>query len=270
LQTWLAGTRSPVYFPGAPNDPDFTADKTLFPNKTDWLAFRDGAGGRGNSLCGGNAQCGVEFKLVRDESAVVTLTSLAEVPGLPPAAGTAISKVWPVSLFRFGAKDTSGAFREIATDDDEKIKVSANGLPQFGPWKDAPDLPVGLAQYLAGYMGTLNTPDTGPISGSGFPFFNENQKACAQFTEGISGIDISKTWTLEPKRAADLPWEEATPDFFPWNIGTAGWDGTHDVIFSQAPGELSWTTSAFSEIGTAQDGAKFSMRCKLTISWTDL
>jgi len=270
LQTWLAGTRSPVYFPGAPNDPNSTASPTLFPNKTDWLAFRDGAGGRGNGLCGGNAQCGVDFKLVRDEIAVITLTSLAESSGFPPSTGTAISKEWPVSLFQFGAKNTSGAFREIATDDDDKIKVSANGLPQFGPWKDAPDLPVGLAQYLLGYMGSISSSELDAISGSGFPFFNKKQKGCAQFAEAISGIDIAKTWTLEPKRAIELPWEEATPDFFPWNIGTADWDGTHDVFFAQAPGELSWTTSASSETGDSTNGAKFSMSCKLTITWTDL
>jgi hypothetical protein len=207
---------------------------------------------------------------VRDEAAVITLTSLAESTGFPPSTGTAISKAWPVSLFQFGAKDTTGAFREIATDDDDKIKVSANGLPQFGPWKDVPDLPVGLAQYLAGYMGSISNSGLDAISGSGFPFFNQKQKGCAQFADSISGIDIEKTWTLEPKRARDLPWEEATPDFFPWDIGTAGWDGTHDVVFAQAPGELSWTTTASAERGTAQNGAKFSMSCKLTIKWTDL
>lgn len=274
LQTWIEGTRSPVYFPGAPNDPEPTANPrtvaTLFPTKAAWLTFRDSAGGPGNGLCGGNAQCGVEFKLVRDESAVITLTSKAAVTGFPEETGTAIAKAWPLRLFQFGAKDTVGAFREVATDDDDKIKVSANGVPQFGPWKDSPDLPEGLVQRLAGYMGSIRNDRIDVIQGSGFPFFNKKQKGCAQFADAISALDISKTWTLDFTPSIELPWEEATGHFFPWEIGTAGWDGIPDVVFAQEPGELSWTASASAETGSAQNGVKFSMYCKLTITWRDL
>ena len=284
LQTWLEGTRSPVYFPGAPNDPEPTANPrtvaTLFPTKAAWLTFRDSAGGRGNGLCGGNAQCGVQFFLVNDPGAVVNLESSVTGGFFPDRTGTAISRAFPVDFFRFTDNslinhDMRGIFRELILDVEGKTKVSASGLPEFGPWKVYPDAPSGLAdvQQLQNYMGRLEPLGPGAgisLTGSGFPFFNKNQKACSQFSETVAAIDLPQKWTLDPKPAFLLPVENATPDFEQLNITTAGWDGLHETVFEKLANEVSWTTSASAQESGGGYTNQFAMRCKIKITWTDV
>jgi hypothetical protein len=286
LQTWLASTRSPVYFPGAPNDPEPTANPrkvpTLFPNKAAWLAFRDSAGGQGNSLCGGNAQCGIDFKLVHDPLMVLnasTLRSFIGSDGGYSNEGTAITQQNPLvelsymDLFSKPASENAyvGYTRTPQKNNDDKYKIDAYGNILFNEWVNNP-ANDSKAQYLKNLVGKWNT-TTDELKG--FPFFNKNQKICAQFREYVKNIPLPQKWTLYPVLGGNFSWEQQSPKFATFLFGNdAGWNKIWDTVFTETGNTLIWQmtgNSSQSDSGFNYSyQADFSISCTVTWTWTDL
>lgn len=289
LDKWLNKTASPVYFPNAPNDPEYAIPPiplenrkipTLFPTKTEWLNFRNKAGGHGQSLCGGNAQCGVKFSLVNDPEHVINCSSSSTIilEDQPPehTSGTAVVRSIPVfdlSYMDFFSKVEGagiGYTRTAKKDEFDKILVDRFGNMLFDDWVNDPPT-NDHAQYLRVLMGVWQ-PGGGLV---GFPFFNKNQKICSQFREYVKDIPLPKVWTLLvtlADREPGLPYEDATENFSTWAAfsGSRGWDRKYYTTFEETDTSLTWSTEASSSFDDGMEKGDFSMSCTVTWTWTDL
>lgn len=288
LDGWLNKTASPVYYPNAPNDPEYAIPQkplserkipTLFATKNDWLMFRNKAGGHGRSLCGGHAQCGVQFSLVNDPDQIINCSSSRTdtIKGQPPQSisGTAVVKQIPVVLLNyidFFSKPGGagiGYTRSAKKNESGKILIDKFGNINFEDWVN--NFPTDEYHYqeLRQFMGGWNPNNDELI---GFPFFNKKQKICSQFLEYVKTIPLPQVWTLLPTnadRGDGLPYEDATQDFFP-ETDAWGWDRKHDTTFEETDTSLSWSAEAISSQSYEGFNGNFEMKCTVKWEWEDL
>jgi len=190
LATWLDGLKTPVYYPGAPNDPEPDANprtiKTLFNTKKAWMDFLNGAGGRG-TICGGNAQCGFVYKIPNRPSG--ELPPSLTYTGTASGAGTGGTTVtWGETIKR---QPTTLAFSRFPfrTSEEEVIqdqyyrppKIDAIGNLKYKTWQkwNSP-YPDNFSAY--------QTLETVFYSHYFFQYFNANQPGCRQFRETYKNI----------------------------------------------------------------------------------
>jgi len=220
LATNLSGFKTPIYFPGAPNDPmlwnydkivktdsDKTeflswranqknAPETFFATEKKWTDFLAARLQNNQTPCGGRQQCGVAMSLVNADDMVINCTSTAtftaspDGPPAPPKPWEGTSKIKVLS-FSPGLPLLMGLgpYRDFV-----KLppglpyrKVKATGNDIFEPWQASPTinkLPlIGGYQWI--YYSLLN-----------LPFFNENQKECQRYVNQLEKIGFPINWYL--------------------------------------------------------------------------
>jgi len=256
LATFLENLNSPVYYPGAPNDPkpDVTPRKipTLFKNKSDWMNFLNNAGGKGVA-CGGVAQCGVDYRLynTQEQGTLGYSGSIAETEG-DAIEGTAIYKDIPTIL-----SFVSGLGRIGKTNDDLLTEIDKNGNITFQTTASDSDVYQNISIGFA-------------------KFFNKKQKGCIQFKNALKKNSdfINSYYNLTDIQLTDsrnfYDKSENFEDVFGFAYQFCGAAGVVQEFKTTLSSETD-NMLRFERSGNfQQDEIKVNLLIRYTLEWTDL
>jgi len=306
-QAWLADnlgtTKSPIYFPGAPNDPmlwnygalvdsdesmaDFiswraeqdNAPDTLFPTKKKWMDFFNARKQNYNAPCGGISQCGATWNLVNDPEQVIDCSSSVEYdanPGgyTPPNdSGTAKIKI-PFGLAfadQYPNLRGHGPWRETQSQPDGSLTpISATGNLVYGPWKDS-KIPISDDNIIQWINYDYAFPNV--------PFFNKSQKGCNAYRKAVQDTGFPIKWSFANIFPGFPEYNNIFSDIVGLPPGQAGegfnapggsiWTQDVPITFTEADGELTWEAQGNhneSELNYTFTG---SFSIKISIKWTD-
>jgi len=189
LATHLIGLKTPVFYPGAPNDPEPDANprniKTLFDTKEAWMNFLNGAGGKGIN-CGGQAQCGVKYETVSSNElnfGELTYTYTYNSSN-GDSVGTAKYRLQPSDIY-LNALNNPVRVSKKTTDILSQIKIDKNGNFNFDNWQNFSTVDVFSSVYQNGidYFKEYFLNE----------FFNKNQKGCENLKTALSKIPTGNT-----------------------------------------------------------------------------
>ncbi|MCX8511868.1 MAG: hypothetical protein ORN83_08910 [Chthoniobacteraceae bacterium] len=304
-QEWLAlqlgNTSSPIYFPGAPNDPmlfDYDslvesdqekqqfvawraaqtkAPKTLFSTEKKWMDFLNSrlSLDKRKVPCGGYQQCGIEMALVNDPEKVINCSSKAyfqEAEGGPtppekPWEGTAKIKQIPVTL-----PGAYAATRFLKSNDvypfQSPYDISNTGNLVFnGNWtNDVKPVDKNKPQINAGF------------SFARMPYVNATQKGCQQFLKAVTDLGFAIEWTVL-SGALFIGHPDIYSDIEGWPPGHADYSTMVDdkiwfekvpATFTQSENTLTWVGEAIYSYEGEQDNAHGNMSVTVTLKFKDL